>query len=461
MDPIKTGRKNVDKIVATLSVAPPINIGEVPSGTETMEFTATTTNKIIQGYKSTNGETNMSSVRYKCPNVQAGVYKLKLELYINAAKWGTTEQTIIVDPGNTSHKTIEIPYKLDEKPPKPTDLQVKYARPDNDEDTTQEYTATFTWKDNSFNAEGFELLITDATGTSVDPQPSITYDTTGKPRATVKLKLATEYKAKIKAKNATFGDSDFTDFLDTNTGDIIHLARIKYDLGESGQVVDVPDDENPLCVKSTGTTGATSAHNLAVGYYTKLITGTNVQLPRDIGFPSVYRIANNFVYTIKGWYGTNINSSGTPGSITIGSATASVKELPEGITDSISLTAVWEQHTPTGISFPQNKELCYIVDGNSWIDAKKDTAKPITVKIIPKTGYSIKTPAGDITGTCSTDTAATIETGAITKAGGVITVPCNVIFKASGYHCVNFFITLTDDSGHKTYVSALAYFDVK
>lgn len=295
----------------------------------------------------------------------------------------------------------------------------------------------------------------------MNPQPSITYDTTGKPRATVKLKLATEYKAKIKAKNATFGDSDFTDFLDTNTGDIIHLARIKYDLGESGQVVDVPDDENPLCVKSTGTTGATPAHNLAVGYYTKLITGTNVQLPRDIGFPSVYRIANNFVYTIKGWYGTNIDSSGAPGSTTIGTATASVKELPEGITDSISLTAVWEQHTPTGISFPQNKELCYIVDGNSWIDAKKDTAKPITVKIIPKTGYSIKTPADDITGTCSTDTAATIETGAITTPGGVIIVPCNVTFKASGYHCVNFFITLTDDSGHKTYVSALAYFDVK
>lgn len=449
LDPILPGKKNVDTVKATLDLATG-STGTLPAN-KVQSFDAS---KIQKAYGGSTDQNNMSSIHYT-ENVQAGVYTLLLKLYNDTALWATASTTIVVDPANKSTDTIQISYKLDTKPPKPTQLQVRYARP---EDTSGEYAATFTWVDNSYNEDGFELIIQDESGATLNPQPTINPSPipANATSAKVTLELGKKYKAKIRAKNARYGDSDFTDFKDTNTGNIIHLARIKYDLMEEGHVHDVPESENPLCVKSIAPSTTTPPHNLAIGYYSSVVTGANVQLPGVISFPFVYRSVNNKVYTLKGWTGV----SPTNPNITIGSATTPVFELPDNTSDNLSLTAVWEERNTISTEFPQYTDTCYIERANQWISANVNVSQKINVKIIPQEGYSFE---GVVETKCPSETG-TVMTPAATPSttSGVLTLAIDITFKSKGEKFFYILIKLKNaTTGHEKFVSAGAYFEVK
>lgn len=425
LDPTGTGYQNIDRVTAELKV-----LGAVGTAVPIEDVTASITDESGTGTTKRIRQFNYT----KTDAVVPGVYEFIVKLYKGVDEFATASDIVIVDPANTSAKSIRIDTELDVPPAAPANLAVTYTRP-GDGDT--HYEAVFTWDDKSYNEEKFVLTITSPDGGSVTAVTPADLNEVPKNtrEATVKLDLAKKYTATIKAVNK-FGESTATAFADLKTGNFIHLARITYTL-EQGEVISDPNDEAHTIKATSGDT--------AIGYYSQQIAGQPVMLPGEIGLPMVFRPAdldNSTTppqytnYKLKGWTGTGV--------------AANQREIASTEYGNLTLTAVWEAEVSTGTTFPTYKDYCFIEGQNHYIEADTASPKAITAKVNPESDYAIAESKWYVDGTA-------ISTGVVnTSTGSPQTSVLTKQFDA-GLHRVWVIIKLTKAGAMDKYVSAYCY----
>lgn len=439
LDPTASGYTNIDKV--TIELTPNATAGNIGTAIPLEEVTSSLTD--VSG---TTGLHRLRKFEYqKTDSVIPGVYDFEVKLYKGSELFATATDLVIVDPANTSSKTIKIDYALNTKPKAPGNFHVNYERP---ADSATDYTVEFTWQDNSYNEDHFEITICDESGTPLTPQPAMTpavisANTTA---AKTTLNLETKYKAKIKAVNK-FGSSEEVDFTDSKTDNLIHLARITYSISASGKVVSNPNDEaHTIKEVSSGT---------AIGYYTQYAANIPVMLPGEAGLPYVFRPfdsgtppVQDTLYTLKGWNGAGVKlvSPATEGF-----------ELEDTAYGNLTVTAVWEARLGSGINFPTYNDYCYIEGQNNYIKAAVSTPITIVAKVIPESGYTIANSKWFIDntppGTAGTDNpSGTPQTSTYTET-----------FTTAGFKHVMVIIKLTnpDPSKQDKWVSAYCHVKVE
>lgn len=413
LNPEAIGYTPIDRIAVTL---------EVRGSVGTKVDKTLIDNTAITTVSGTSGINRLQEFKYTAGDITSspyivtpGVYNLKVELYKGESTttdptslkpnnlFATIEDIVVVDPANISRKTIIQDEPLDVPPIAPANLAVTYKRPDNAA-TTSTYQADFTWQDKSYNEENFVLTIESSDHGAITPvtPTDLTKIPAGTETATVTLELGKKYTAKIKAVNK-FGDSTETRFIDANTGDLIHLARIKYTLN-SGVVIENPNDD-------AHTIKATSGNN-AIGYYTQQIAAQPVLLPGMFHLPIVYRPANTSAapytnYILTGWKKDGIGSPMTT--------------VPSTEYGELAFTADWAADISASATFPTYNDYCFIEGQNNWITVDgAPKLLEITAKVNPQAGYKIAEAKWYIDGIeetsgTSMDTAASPQTTTLKK----------------------------------------------
>lgn len=431
-DPEENGYTNVNNVKIRLDVS---NTAGNVGGLINPE------NLTPQVYNNTSGTSRLMYVDYNKDDVTPGVYEFVAELYKGDDVYATARDLVIVDPANTSEKTIKIDYDLKTKPLAPSNLSVKYERPG---DTDSTYKVNFSWQDNSYNEDSFVLEILDEKGATLPTQPTI------KPspiKANVTevsvegLELSKKYKAKIKAVN-TASESDFVEFENHATQNLIHMARITYEL-DYGSVIANPNDV--LTIKADDTK---TPPEMAIGYYTQTIDG--FMLPGEAGLPGIFRPfdtngSKDTLYIFKGWYDDNGHGTGD----------APIQKIEAKEYAGLKLTAKWETRQGTNITFPTYNDKCYIEGSNMFIDAKVNTSTVLVAKVIPEKDYTIAEAKWFVdgvpaTGISSEDTQASPQTSTLTET-----------FSATGFKHVHVLIKLTNGKSADKWVSAYCYVRVQ
>lgn len=320
------------------------------------------------------GADRIGTFRY-FKDIPPGEYMLTATLYNNNDSVAASHELLIVDPANTSTKTILITREQNTTqadPYQPTNFRVQYKRP-GDTDTT--YKAFFSWKNNANDATGFTLEIRDENGNTV-PQSSMNPSTLLPNTTEVKLNLEKKYKARVRAERGT-QSSKWTDFKNPNTNDLIHLARITYNVDGGGggsqpvYLIDDESDELTIKAKKRRPNGSIEGGE-HYGYYTQ--TKDGFLLPGSAGLPCIYTQAA-FTKTLIGW-GVRLGVT----SPVIGGTGF---RLNSNVYENINLQVKW-----TGINSNINstRKLCYI-EGRGRDHVIITQANSTTLKVKPATVY--------------------------------------------------------------------------
>lgn len=315
------------------------------------------------------GTDRIGTFRYS-KDIPPGKYMLTATLYNNNDSVATTHELLIVDPANTSTKTILITREQNTTqadPYQPTNFRVQYQRP-GDIDTT--YNAVFSWKNNANDATGFTLEILDENEHPVQPQPSMNPSTLLPNTTEVKLNLGETYKARVRAKRGT-QSSKWTDFKNPNTNDLIHLARITYNVdgggGGSQPVYLIDDESDELTIKAIRRRDGSVDGGDHYGYYTQ--TKEGFLLPGSAGLPCIYAQAS-FTKPLKGWAGAAVIDG-------IGF------RLKSDVYENINLQVKWAL---INRNINSTRELCYIEGrGRDHVIITQANSTTLTVK--PATVY--------------------------------------------------------------------------
>ncbi len=327
------------------------------------------------------GTDRIGTFRYS-KDIPPGKYMLTATLYNNNDSVATTHELLIVDPANTSTKTILITREQNTTqadPYQPTNFRVQYKRP-GDTDTT--YNAVFSWKNNANDATGFTLEILDENEHPVQPQPSMNPSTlpANTTKVEVKLDLGKKYKARVRAKRGT-QSSKWTDLKNPNTNDLIHLARITYNVdgggGVSRPVYLIDDESDELTIKAKRISNLVYKGSIDgkvhYGYYTQ--TKEGFLLPGSAGLPCIY---------------AKYNMPNVPTKPLIGWAGAAVIDgigfrLKSDIYENINLQVKWEDLNG---NINSTRKLCYIEGrGRDHVIITQANSTTLTVK--PATVYGI------------------------------------------------------------------------
>lgn len=325
------------------------------------------------------GTDRIGTFRYS-NDIPQGEYMLTATLYNNNDSVATTHELLIVDPANTSTKTILITREQNTTqadPYQPTNFRVQYKRPGNT-DTT--YNAVFSWKNNANDATGFTLEILDENEHPVQSQPSMNPSTLlpNTTKVKVKLNLGETYKARVRAKRGT-QSSKWTDFKNPNTNDLIHLARITYNVdgggGVSRPVYLIDDESDELTIKAKRISNLVYKGSIDgkvhYGYYTQ--TKEGFLLPGSAGLPCIY---------------AKYNMPNVPTKPLIGWAGAAVIDgigfrLKSDIYENINLQVKWENLND---NINSTRKLCYIEGrGRDHVIITQANSTTLTVK--PATVY--------------------------------------------------------------------------
>lgn len=356
----------------------------------------------------------VSKIRFAKSNVKPGIYLFEAQLMKGTEKFGPPASSlVIVDPANITKAYINIDYELGTVPLAPSDLAVIYNRPLNDEDATTAYTATFVWQDNSLNETGFILEITENGSTT----PIIKAIDSNLETVDVTLTLEKKYTATIRATNG-FGDSKKVPFKDPATGDLIHLARIRYDL-DGGTVIPNPDPAATTQIKPLASTG-----NKAVGYYTQVKDG--FMLPGSGKLPYLYKKlidTNNGtekIFELKGWTGAQVDLPPP--------ATEGTKLKADCYANLADLKAIWQPLEPMISQLPTYPDSCRIEGQNMIIKTKPTEDKTLTANVYTE-GYEIDTVTWLVNGTAVTGGASSGTQATLTQKFSAGTYRVIVIIK--------------------------------
>ncbi|MCI6442556.1 hypothetical protein [Treponema sp.] len=89
--------------------------------------------------------------------IDPGTYTYKVVFYTGTdTKVGLWSDILLIAPGNTTKKTVNIPYVIKEKPDSPANLCAYYV---NDTETNGYYNVKLTWEDKSSNEEYYVITI--------------------------------------------------------------------------------------------------------------------------------------------------------------------------------------------------------------------------------------------------------------------------------------------------------------
>ena len=377
---------NFDKVVYG------IYAGALPTssavGTEVIASGAVVTVDDEADLTTVNAGINSYSITYTNNAVKAGNY------YFNAAFYDAADKiinfysdSIQIDGGNETAKTIDIGDSFNKPAEKPTALSVTYAYNDNtapydalnpyESDTPglflDAYYATFTWDDASDNETGFELTITDTedadnpvvyTSTSSVVAGSLVASSTS---VTIELETGKVYTAKIRAVNSFTPADSATTSLSGN----VNLFTIAYTWGNDG------DSTINSKVKISDTT---ETANTTTVYVVPLTSTTGYSLigSNTAVFPYIYRTGYEFIK----WY--------------VDEPTEEAYTLPTNNTANVDITAYWQSRLGVTITMPNYSTIGDYALVDSYSEAavrtisgvQADAATPVTVVLTPNTGLT-------------------------------------------------------------------------
>jgi hypothetical protein len=295
-------------------------------------------------------------------------------------------EEVYVDPGNTSTKEITLGDVINVPPAAPSELDVTYLS-----NTLGTATIQFSWRDNAINETGFVLEVTEYTDPTTPAGAPVVYDEntvlrehpeyidgnliarpdTVKPTFTINIKTGTLYKATIKAVNE-FGESEYCDYLNSDSEDFINLAVISMHL--NGGTVKTPELADELTQDVYyGLSKLPNPDNYAsneIYSYTYSISRT-YPLPK-----SVEEDASNYIkrdgFIFGGWYHMIENGEDNAGQldypITEGAADTAITEYATKTYQNDSVYALWKSKVSIEVIFPEyeDKEFLITPDGETF-----------------------------------------------------------------------------------------------
>ena len=295
-------------------------------------------------------------------------------------------EEVFVDPGNTSTKEITLGDVINVPPAAPSELDVTYLS-----NTLGTATIQFSWRDNAINETGFVLEVTEYTDPVTPAGAPVVYDEntvlrehpeyidgnliarpdTVKPTFTINIKTGTLYKATIKAVNE-FGESEYCDYLNSDSEDFINLAVISMHL--NGGTVKTPELADELTQDVYyGLSKLPTPDNYAsneIYSYTYSISRT-YPLPK-----SVEEDASNYIkrdgFIFGGWYHMIENGEDNAGQldypITEGAADTAITEYATKTYQNDSVYALWKSKVSIEVIFPEyeDKEFLITPDGETF-----------------------------------------------------------------------------------------------
>ncbi len=271
------------------------------------------------------GADYMETLRFERSNdIAPGLYTFILKLLDDSSPSkvvSSISDTVILDPAKKSSKIILCPVVIDGLNP-PSNFKVIYKRPG---DTDSKYKVSFEWIDKSSNEDGFIIEILKEDGSAFEPKKEYTISADTQSYETgADFDLITKYKAKIYAKKSNVRSSA-VEYKNSTNGNIIHLARLKYDLN-GGKFIPNPDN------KLLGLAPA-SATAPVIAYYTCKNEAYEFKLAGDAKLPVVYKTAGGKDLKFLGW-----DNKATSGASNI----ENWHSIPKNEFGNYELKAVWE-----------------------------------------------------------------------------------------------------------------------
>lgn len=309
-------------------------------------------------------------------------------------------EKVIIDGGNLSEKAFTLPDIFEKPPVAATGFNVAYSFNNNgmnavelgaDTAVPDFYAATFTWTDNSDNETGFELIITDETGTAIDLTEDgvITAGSLAASSETVTVKLSTGvvYNATFRAVNG-YSPDDAADDTNLITKDDINLFTVTYNL--NGGAVQKSN--------SAATDAAVAKYVVpfnASAQARDLLTGSNAS------FPFVFKTVSSRTYDFVEWR-TDVADD-----------TTSVSQIAANNSGDMNITAYWNSPLTVGADLPsysavignllaEENDLATIVISGEEADAE--------VSLTPVTGIT-----NVVFTLYKNNTAGAITTGVVTE----------------------------------------------
>ena len=333
------------------------------------------------------------SFTYTNTAIKAGNYHFNATFYDAADKIiNFYSDSIQIDGGNETAKTIDIGDSFNKPATKPTALTVAYSYNDTSyaamkvdeltdpDDIKDKFYATFTWDDASDNETGFELTITDTAAAAANPdtyEPTVYTSTStvsagslaaSSTSATIELDTGKVYTAKIRAVNYfTPADSETTSL----SGNV-NLFTIAYTWGNNG---------DPTINSTIKTGDTTQTAEDTVVYVVPLTTATGYSLigSNTAVFPYIYRTGYEFIK----WFDDD-------------DPTEAAYTLDNDNTGNIVLCAYWQSRLGVSIVMPNYSAVADYALVDSYSEAavrtisgaQADPETPVTLVLTPNTGLT-------------------------------------------------------------------------